>query len=105
MKVYEMVFHKGFDESTRFFFNINNTASRKHFMKLMREDVDRELSDFKKSCVSDAKYDLLNLFQEVYAESHFHLDTMEKDFIQNGKAIFFDNIFLSVEEREVLKIL
>ena len=57
MKVYEMVFHKGIDESTHFFYSENSYASRQHFIELIRLDIDAELSNFKMTCLSDDQYD------------------------------------------------
>ncbi|MCH7316222.1 hypothetical protein [Acinetobacter sp. ANC 3882] len=101
MKIYEMVFQKGLDESTSFFCDSNSETSRRYFLGLMREEVDRELKDFKDSCIGGFSQDMLLLFEEVYRESHFHLDVMETEFIESGTANFCETIFVIVEEREL----
>lgn len=104
MKIYEMVFHKGIDESTHFFYSENTYASRQHFIELIRLDIDAELSNFKLACLSDDQYDLKALFEEVHKESHFHVDNMEVKFIRDAIASFDQHISLIVEERDVLNL-
>jgi len=103
MKIYEMVFHKGIDESTHFFYSENSYASRQHFIELIRLDIDAELSNFKMTCLSDDQYDLKTLFEEVHKESHFHVDKMEAEFIRDAIATFDPCICLRVKERDVLQ--
>lgn len=99
-----MIFQKGLDETTRFFCESNTVTSRRYFIKLMREEVDRELNEFKESCVESFSRDMLILFEEVYKESHFHLDVMEDFFIKSGKANFCESIYLNVEERQLFRV-
>lgn len=104
MKIYEMVFHKGTYEQTKLFYAVNNEASRQHFLDYIRLELSTELNDFKLSCFSNNKHDLLLLFQEVYQESLLHINAMADDFIQNSNAIFDQFISLNVEEHEIVKL-
>lgn len=104
MKFYEMIFHKGHYEQTQLFYAENNQASRQHFIDHIRSELDQELNDFKLSCTSDSKVDLLCLFKEVHHESFLHVNTMAEEFIKNSKATFDEYIFLVVQEHKMLKI-
>ena len=103
MKIYEMIFHKGTYEQTRLFYAVNNKDSRQHFLEHIRLELDTELSDFKLSCVSDSKNDLLSLFQEVHQESLLHINAMANSFIQKSNAKFDQYISLTVKEHKVLR--
>ncbi|MCU4493384.1 hypothetical protein KTI63_13075 [Acinetobacter guillouiae] len=103
MKIYEMIFHKGMGENSHFFYVVNNQASRQHFIGMLRNEIDCELSSFKKSCMKDNKNDLTWLYEEVSRESHFYLDIMENDFLHHAVAKLGLHISLSVEERSVLE--
>lgn len=83
MKVYEMVFHKGTYETSRFFYSHNNKASRQHFIECLRLEIEMELNDFKLSCTDNNKHDLMELFKEIHKESNSHLDAMADQFIEN----------------------
>lgn len=104
MKIYEMIYNKGLQESSHLFFDNNNIKSRKIFVKLMREEINQELINFEKNCEFSENNDLLNLFKEVWEESHSHLNLMENEFVETGKAILFDDMFLIVKEIFVIKI-
>lgn len=71
---------------------------------MLRNDIDIELNDFKVECLNDVNIDLFTLYEEIHKESHFHLDSMEKDFIKNGKAKFDEQIFMSIIKRKMYKI-
>jgi hypothetical protein len=104
MKIYEMIFHKGTYERTNEFYTINNKRSRKHFIDKIRLELDMELNDFKINCNSEHRNDLLLLFKEVHQESHLHLNTMAKSFIQSSKAEFDQHICLEIKEHIVLSL-
>lgn len=104
MKVYEMIFHKGMGENSHFFYTVNNQISRQHFIRMLRKEIDCELSGFKKSCMGGNKNDLTWLYEEVSRESHFYLDIMENDFLHNAVAALGLHISLSVEEQNVLEV-
>ncbi|RZF49561.1 hypothetical protein EXE30_15300 [Acinetobacter halotolerans] len=104
MKIYEMIFQKGLDERISIFCESNSISSRRYFIQLMREEIDLELKNFKDSRVDGSSSDMLFLFEEIYKESHFHLDVMEDFFIEKGIAKFCENVFLGVEERKVFRV-
>lgn len=104
MKVYEMIFYKGMGENSHFFYTENNHISRQHFIRMLRNEIDYELSDFKKSCTKDGQHDLTWLYEEVSRESHFYLDVMEKDFLHNSFAVLGLYISLIVEEKNVIEV-
>ncbi|MCF0263522.1 hypothetical protein KW868_03460 [Acinetobacter guillouiae] len=103
IKIYEMIFHKGMGENSHFFYAVNNQASRQHFIRMLRKEIDCELGDFKQSCMKDNRNDLTWLYEEVSRESHFYLDIMESDFIYNAVAALGLHISLRVEEQNVLE--
>ena len=105
IQIYEMTYQKCTSESTSVLFTYNNYISRNFFVQMMRDDIDIELNSFKVHCLSDVKNDLFTLYEAIHKESHFHLDSMEKDFIINGQAKFDEQIFLSIIERNIFKII
>ena len=104
MYVYEMVFSKWLNEIERVFFKNNSLSAIVFFIRQMKSLIELELEEFRKDCLSKHKDDLLSLYQEVYQESTVHLDIMEKDFINTGRAEVCDVIYLEVIKRYVFKI-
>lgn len=105
IKIYKMTYQKCTNESASMLFMDNNYISRKLFIQMVRDDIDMELNSFKKYCLSDIKNDLFSLYEEIHKENHFYLNSMESEFIKNGKANYDNQIFLSVVEISVFKII
>jgi len=99
-----MIFYKGSYEQTRLFYAVNNKTSREHFIDHIRLELDAELNDFKLTCTSDSKADLLCLFEEIHHESFLHVNAMADVFIESSTASFDQYISLNVEEHNVLDI-
>ena len=58
------------------FYSENSKVSCQYFIKCLCLEIDTQLSDFKLSCTSNNKHNLLELFKEVHKESNSHLDVM-----------------------------
>lgn len=102
--VYEMAYQKCTNESSTLLFTENNYNSRKFFIKSMRDEVDKELTDFKGNSENKMKTDILFLYEDIHKESHLHLDSMELEFIEKGIAHFDEYIFLSVTEKTLISL-
>lgn len=101
MKFYEMVFKKPFEDNSRKFYMQNNIKTRTLFLNYLREEIDIELLNFKKSCDHDFFDDLMNLYEQVQKDSHKFLDNLQDKFICEGHAQWDDIICLKVYERTI----
>lgn len=100
MKVYEMIFHKGYCEHVSSFYTVNNIDTRLHFIDHIRSEI---LSEFYSSKLNTNK-DLLLLAEEIYKEDLIHMDIISNEFIKKSQGVFNEFIYIEIKEHRILSI-